>query len=88
VLNDVPEPSTKRVSGTGFAAPNGALPARKVPMAVPWAPGRYGEMRNPLRIASTGGRGSLSTMNARPATQTRVVRAWETWKPLSGNGPS
>ena len=88
MLNDVPDPSTNRVSGTAAGAPNGAAPARNVATAVPWAPGTYGEMRNPLRIASTGTRGSLSAMNARPSTHTRVVRACETWKPLSGSGPS
>ena len=51
-------------------APRGAFPARNVATAVPWAPGTYGEIRNPLRIVSTGTRGSLSTMNARPSTHT------------------
>ena len=88
VLTATPDPSTNRVSGTADGAPSGAFPARNVATAVPWAPGTYGEIRNPLRIVSTGTRGSLSTMNARPSTHTRVVRACETWKPLSGSGPS
>ena len=32
--------------------------------------------------------GSLSIMNARPISVARVVRTCETWKPLSGSGPS
>ena len=44
-------------------------------MAVPWAPGTYRESRTPLRIASTGTLGSLSTMKPRPSAVTRVVRA-------------
>ena len=64
--------------GTAAGAPKGAAPARNVATAVPGPPGTYREMRNPLRIASTGTRGSLSAMNARPSTHTRVVRAWET----------
>jgi hypothetical protein len=88
VLNAKPDASIKRVSGAGFAAPSGACPARKLATAVPRAPGTYGDSRNPLRIASTGTVGSLSIMNARPITVTRVVRAWETWNPLSGRGPS
>jgi hypothetical protein len=74
VLNSRPDASMKRISGTGFAAPSGPCPARKVATAEPRAPGTYGETRNPLRIASTGTAGSLSTMNARPITVTRVVR--------------
>jgi hypothetical protein len=88
VFISMPDASMKRISGAGFAAPSGARPARKLPTAVPSAPGTYEETRNPLRIASTGTAGSLSTMNARPITVTRVVRAWKTWNPLSGSGPS
>ena len=89
VLNDMPDASTKRVSGAGGAAPNGASPGeegRRPRCRAHRA--RSGETRNPLRIASTGIFGSLSIMNARPITVTRVVRAWETWNPLSGSGPS
>ena len=52
------------------------------------SPGTYGYTLNPLRITSSAILGSLSIMNARPITVTRVVREWETWKPLSGSGPS
>ena len=39
VLIDMPDASTKRVSGTGCGAPSGASPARKLATAVPCAPG-------------------------------------------------
>ncbi|HEY5847259.1 MAG TPA: hypothetical protein VIU11_16290 [Nakamurella sp.] len=87
VLDDVPEPSMNGVSRTGgVAAWVLGGPGMSPPRCV--SPGTYREMRNPLRIASTGRRGSLSTKKARPRATTRVVLAWEARKPLSGNGPS
>ena len=80
--------STNVVSGIAGAPASGARPARKLPTAVPIAPGVYEYIRKPALMASTAGPGSLSIMNARPITVARVVRTWETWKPLSGSGSS
>jgi hypothetical protein len=88
VLTATPDPSMNRVSGTAEGAPRGAFPARNVATAVPWAPGTVRGDPESAADRLHRNRGSLSTMNARPSTHTRVVRACETWKPLSGSGPS
>ena len=87
VLNDLPDASTKRVSACG-RCPQAALSRQECRRPRCPGPGHVTRDANAVRGSLRSGLGSLSTMNARPIAVTRVVRACETWNPLSGSGPS